>query len=94
MKETNGTVIELKLKGIDSPAVVVVEYEVDGKTYTIKETLKLKSETIKLGFLPIGQRKVPKVKCEKGEQVIVIYDEKKPQKGHIKGNDGCKLLRE
>lgn len=88
MKETIGTVIDLKIKGLDFPTVVEVEYEVDGEKYTIKESLKLKSEAIKLGFLPIGQRKIPKVKCEKGGTVIVVYDEEKPQKGHIKGNDG------
>lgn len=88
MKETNGIVVDLKIKGIDSPTVVTIEYEVENKKYTIEESLKLKSESIKLGFLPIGQRKVPKVKCEKGGLVVIEYDEKNPQKGHIKGNDG------
>ena len=87
-KEVNGIVIDNKIKGIDSPTVVTVEYEVGGEKYVIKESLKLKSETTKLGFLPIGQRKVPKVKCEKGKNVIIEYEEKTPDKGHIKGNDG------
>lgn len=87
-KEINGVVVDLKIKGTDSPTVVTVEYEVEGVKYTIKETLKLKNEVIKLGFLPIGQRQVPKVKCEKGKTVIIEYEERTPEKGHIKGNDG------
>ena len=87
-KEVNGIVIDLKIKATVDPIVVTVEYEVEGVKYTIKETLKLKNEVIKLGFLPIGQRQVPKVKCKKGGTVVVIYDEKNPKKGHIKGNDG------
>lgn len=85
MKETNGIVVDLKIREIST---VTVEYEVENKKYIIKESLKLKSEAIKIGFLPIGQRTVPKVKCEKGGTVVVVYDEKKPQNGHIKGNDG------
>lgn len=88
MKETNGIVVNLKSKGLDCPTIVTVEYEVENKKYTIEESLKLKSEVIKLGFLPIGQRKIPKVKCQKGGLVVVEYNEKNPQKGHIKGNDG------
>lgn len=87
-KEVNGIVVDIKIKGIDSPTVVTVEYEVDGEKYVIKESLKFKNETIKLGFLPICQRKVPKVKCEKSKNVIIEYEEKTPAKGHIKGNDG------
>lgn len=49
-KEINGVVVDLKIKGIDSPTIVTVEYEIEGVKYTIKETLKLKSEVIKLGF--------------------------------------------
>lgn len=87
-KEVSGIVIDLTSKGIDGPTVVTVEYEVEGKKYVINETLKLKNEVIKLGFLPIGQRQIPKVKCKKGESIVVIYDENNPEKGHIKGNDG------
>lgn len=88
MNETNGIVIDLKIKGIDSPTVATVEYEVEGKKYTIQESLKFENKLIKIGFLPIGQKKVPKVKCEKGKTVVVVYDEKTPQKAYIKGNDG------
>lgn len=87
-KEVNGIVIDIKSKGLECPTIAIVEYEVEGVKHTIEETLKLKNEFIKLGFLPIGQRQVPKVKCKKGGKVVVIYDEKNPKKGHIKGNDG------
>lgn len=88
MKETNGKVVKFTPKGLDFPTVVEVEYYVDNQRYTIEETLKLKSETIKIGFLPIGQKKIPKVECSLGATVIVEYNETNPQKGHIKGNDG------
>lgn len=39
-------------------------------------------------FLPIGIKKVPKVKCVIGEKVTVLYDEKNPKNGYIKNNDG------
>lgn len=86
--ETVGIVKDIRSKGLDFPTVVTVEYCVDGKTYTIQEALQLKNRVIKLGFLPIGHRLSPKVKCEKDGEVIIIYDEKNPNKGHIKDNDG------
>lgn len=88
MKETKGIVVDLKIKATVDPIVATIEYEVDGVKYTIKESLKLKNEAIKIGFIPIGQRQIPKVKCQKGDTVIVVYDSKKPQKAHLKGNDG------
>lgn len=88
MREVDGTVVDTKRKGLDFPTVITVEYEVEGMKYTVKETLKLKNEVIKFGFIPIGHRQIPKVKCEKGKIVTIEYDEKSPEKGHIKGNDG------
>ncbi len=86
--ECLGIVKEIRNNGLDFPTTVTVEYEVDGIKYVLKETLILKSETIKLGFLPIGQRQMPKVKCIKGESVIVLYNKNNPEKSHIKVNDG------
>ena len=69
--------------------VVTATYIVDGETYCIKERLKYKIEPIKIGFLPIGQRSEPKVKCcNVGDEVTILYDINNPKKGHIKGNDG------
>lgn len=88
MKKVNGTVIELKSKGLNFPSIARVEYEVDGKKYQIEETIKLVSKIIKFGFLPIGQKRVPKVDCKEGNIVTIVYGEDSPEKGHIEGNDG------
>ena len=71
-------IIGLVMKQVVHPQAML-EVEQTTIENQIKESLKLKSEAIKLGFLPIGQRKVPKVKCEKGGLVVIEYDEKNPQ---------------
>lgn len=53
-----GRVKELKVKGQDFPTMVYVEYQVADNTYVVTESLKLKSEKIKLGFLSIGLNKL------------------------------------
>lgn len=47
----NGRVKELKVKGQDFPTMITVEYQVAGNNYVVTESLKLKSEKIKLGVL-------------------------------------------
>lgn len=49
---TQGIIIEIKSKGIDAPTIIKVQYEVNSVTYEIKETMKLRSEIIKIGFCP------------------------------------------
>ncbi|MDI9497649.1 MAG: hypothetical protein QM270_04080 [Bacillota bacterium] len=88
VKETAGKVIERRNRGMDCPAIVTVQYSVNGEVFTIKESLKIKSQAIKTGFLPIGQRKTFKLNCQAGDTVTVIYDERKPHKRRIKGNEG------
>ena len=88
MKETLGKVIERKVKRVGLPTTVKVQYCVNGEVFTIEESLKMESKAIKIGFLPIGQRARFKLDCKAGDTVTVIYDERKPHKGHIKGNDG------
>lgn len=88
MKEVKGIVLSVKSKGIDNPTVMTVEYKVKKETYKLKETIKLKSESIKFLFIPIGQKKVPVMEVVKGQEVIVIYDVKNPKKAYIKGNEG------
>lgn len=86
---TVGTVVSLKSKGLNSPTIITVEYLVNGISYSIKETMKLKSEPIKLGAIPIGQRKVPIIgKVMIGSSVYVKYDLNNPAKALIEGNDG------
>ncbi len=87
--KTIGKVIFLKSKGLNSPIIITVEYLVNGISYSIKKTMKLKSEPIKLGAIPIGQRKVPIIgKVKIGSRVYVKYDLNNPAKALIAGNDG------
>ncbi len=87
--KTIGKVIFLKSKGLNSPIIITVEYLVNGISYSIKKTMKLKSEPIKLGAIPIGQRKVPIIgKVRIGSSVYVKYDLNNPTKALIEGNDG------
>ena len=85
----DGTVMRIVDKGIDSPWVIHVSYMVDGKRYEIKETAKLKSETIKLGSVPVGQRKTFVMESlAEGDKVTVKYDVNRPEKAIIAGNEG------
>lgn len=87
--KTIGYVKEIKPGGLDRPGVIKVEYCVGGKIYVVRETLKLKSEPIKLGFLTIGQRKTPKIgTIEVKDEVWVAYSPGNPARAHIVGNDG------
>ena len=71
--------------------VLSVDYQVEGKTYRIKETMKVKGEAIKVGKVPIGQRKKPVLgDIKKGDQVSVQYDTTNPRQAIIVGNDGSR----
>ncbi|HHU02966.1 MAG TPA: hypothetical protein GXZ91_07530 [Christensenellaceae bacterium] len=86
---TKGRIDRIQHKGLDCPDIVYVSYNVNGVEYSIKETLKLKSEAIKLGGIPIGQRKTYKLgKISEGDYVTVQYDEANPQNAIITDNDG------
>ena len=88
-EETTGRVVELIDRGVDFPSLLRVAYEVNGIHYEIKESLKLKSEAIKLGPVPIGQRKVPTVgSVEKGAIVTIRYSKENPRNAIILENDG------
>lgn len=85
----DGTVMRIVDKGIDFPWVIHVSYMADGKRYEIKETAKLKSETIKLGPVPVGQRKIFAMgSLTEGDKVTVKYDVNRPEKAIIAGNEG------
>lgn len=49
--------IALIFGGIEHPSVIQAVYHVNGKEYRIRETAKLKSTTIKVGKIPVGQKK-------------------------------------
>ena len=88
MGVANGKVIKLDNKGLDNPTVVDVEYYVNDICYVISESLKLESKVIKIDFIPIGQKKIPKINCSLGSDILVEYDDNNPAKAYIKGNDG------
>ncbi len=86
---TDGIINNVKLKGQDFPTVITVEYVVEEKCYHIQESVKLKSEIIKLGFLPIGQRKSPRLgDTSVGRAVRVIYNPNNPEEAYLPENIG------
>ena len=75
---TIGTVV--RLHSANSMTAATVEYEVDGKTYQIEETLIYKHRAIKLGFLPIGMISEPLMgPAKKGSKVYISYNPENPQ---------------
>ena len=86
---TEGRVKELKVKGLDFPTIISVEYSVAEKSYVVTESLKLRSEIIKIGFLPIGQKKVPTMgSISVGSAVAVSYNPDNPAESYITHNTG------
>ena len=51
-----GIIKEIKIKGIDFPSEIIVEFEIGGKKYEIRENLVMKPQKIKLGVIPIGYK--------------------------------------
>ena len=86
---TTGKIIDLKAKGQDFATIIKVQYEVDGNFYTIDESIKLKSEKIKLGFLTIGQKRVPVMgNTSVGTSVRVMYNPSVPEEAFLPDNIG------
>lgn len=86
---TQGTVHRLKRGGLDHPDVIEVWYTVGGTQYQLRETVKLKSEWMKVGGIPIGQRKVYRMgNVGVGDSVAVQYDEENPARGLLPENEG------
>lgn len=86
---TQGTVVKIAKKGLDHPWVIHVSYKVNGREYTIKETTKLKSAAIKIGKIPIGQKKTFVLgKIGEGDLVEIHYDETCPENAVIYKNEG------
>lgn len=86
--QTMGTIVRVRPGSVDRPTTVYVRYEVDGVTYERRETVKLTSEAIKLGPIPIGQRKHGKIPSRVGCAVPVAYLPEDPSKAILVGNDG------
>lgn len=84
-----GTIVDMKIRGLDFPTRITVEYAVDGKSYSINESIKLKSKAIKLGPIPIGQEKVPVMGDTRvGAKAEVLYCSSNPSDAIIKENQG------
>lgn len=84
---TSGKITSVKNCGLDYPTKIEVEYFVDGIRFSLVESVKLKSKLIKFGFLPIGQKKVPRLPSIKvGTEVTVVYNSHNPTQAYIDGN--------
>lgn len=86
---TMGEVLALKDKGLEAPTVITVRYTVAGRDYELKESLKLKTETIRLCGIPVGQRKrLALAHARVGGKVAVMYDPETPEKAFLPENLG------
>lgn len=85
---TTGTIVRVRPGSTDRPTVVYVRYEVDGTEYERHETVKLTSEAIKLGPIPIGQTKRGKIPSSVGDVVRVSYLPTDPSKAILTDNKG------
>lgn len=87
--ETCGTVSQIKDKGIDFPTMVTVQYEVNNKIYEVTESKKYKNEFTRVGFLPVGQRRIPKLgNVILGSIVRVSYNPDVPSESFLPDNVG------
>ena len=88
-ESTLGIVKGLKDKGLNFPTLITVEYQVGGNVYEVTESIKLKSEKIKLGFLTIGQKKVAVMgNTTVGSSTSVSYNPYNPSEAFITNNIG------
>lgn len=84
-----GEVVSLSSHGARHVTVARVRYEVGGQSYELEESLALRSEAIRVGPVPIGQRKTPKLgDVRPGRKVEVAYLLEDPSQALIIGNDG------
>lgn len=84
-----GTIDQLVIKGQDFPTVMVVHYAVGGYSFELRESVKLKSEKIKLGFLTVGQKRVPALgNTSVGSKVRVLYNPDDPAEAYLPDNLG------
>jgi len=86
-EETIGTVTKISFNNNGSRRLTV-EYIVYGSEYKITENITVHSKAIKIGFIPIGQKKVECITAGMNDKVTVVYNPENPEDAHIKGNDG------
>lgn len=68
---------------------VRVSYVVSGMRYEVIESVKMKSQAIKLGPIPVGQKQVPTLPTtDVGAAVAVCYDPANPGRAYLRDNKG------
>ena len=94
-KECLGIIKELKVKGLEFPTKVVVEYNVNNKKYVLEEKLVMKKDKqVVLGFIPIGYKTKSLIKIRtgikaiEGNSVKVKYEESNPSNAYLVDNVG------
>lgn len=91
--ETIGSVTAVKVKGQDFPTIVTVTYEANGYSYEDSESIKLRSQPIKLGFLTVGQKRVPVLgNTSVGSKVRVLYNPNNPEEAYLPDNSGIIIV--
>lgn len=87
--ETIGVISDLMVRGLDFPTSITVQYAVNGQTYELHDTIKLKNEKIKLGFLTVGQKRVPALgDTHVGSELRVCFNPDDPGDAYLPDNLG------
>lgn len=85
-----GHISDKTLRGSDFPISISVEYYVNDKLYVITETIKYEKKAIKIGNIPIGQKRVPKIgNIRIDSPTLVAYNPNNPQEAYLVENEGC-----
>lgn len=88
-KRADGIITNIVNRGADHASTICVEYVVNGVRYEVKDSLKMKKSTIKVGNVPVGQHTRSVLEDTRiGAPVDVYYEEGNPQHAYIAGNDG------
>ena len=83
-----GVVKEIRVKSNDI-TLIFVTYWVNGQEYELQESLKYTGEAIKIGFLPVGQRRRPVIGLKEiGESIDVSYNPNNPEEAFVTDNVG------
>lgn len=74
---TQGRIMLVNDMGPDDPQVVI-QYSVGKNTYLLTEKLQYNTKPIQSGDITIGHKKVPILKVEPDQNVVVMYKVKDP----------------
>lgn len=88
VSETSGTITKVRFNNNDSRRVFV-EYIVDGKSYTLKENVTVRSVIVKAGDIPVGQKKIEYITAGVGDTVAVKYNPNNPKQAYLRDNIGA-----